>query len=281
MANTVDYPFMSRLYLRYPQKVSGTKQRFRGTKFREHYNQAQLFYNSLKAHEQAHLASAISFELSHCDDPVVPQTYVEVLNNIDFQLAKTVARNVGADVPEAPARPNHGRKSEPLSQTYYEPKSPTIASRRIAILLADGFNLKEVLAVRAAIASAGGVNYLIGPCRGEVYPEGDGGGLAETGLRVDHHWEGQRSTLFDALFVPSGLKHAKTLSNNGRTVHWVREAFGHCKAIGATGEGGFSSFSISDRGSLTHHLPCCNRGRVRRTSTRPGRHAIWFGARQR
>ena len=86
---------MSHLYLmanfsntlsRYPQKVQGIKQRLRSAKFQEHYNQAQLFYNSLTPHEQAHLVAALSFELSHCDDPQVYETYSKLLNNIDFKL---------------------------------------------------------------------------------------------------------------------------------------------------------------------------------------------------
>ncbi|CAL1696356.1 unnamed protein product [Somion occarium] len=95
-------------YHEYPQKVSGIKQRLRAPKFQEHYNQAQLFYNSLQPYEKSHLISAISFELSHCDDPVVYETYTQVLNNIDFDLAKQVAINVGGVVPDKSARPNHG-----------------------------------------------------------------------------------------------------------------------------------------------------------------------------
>jgi catalase len=38
------------------------------------------------------------------------------------------------------------------------------------------------------------------------------------------------------VFVPGGEKSVETLRKNGRAVHWVREAFGHLKAIGATGE---------------------------------------------
>ncbi|KAK7037458.1 catalase 1 [Paramarasmius palmivorus] len=216
-------------YAEFSQKVSGIKQRVRGSKFQEHYNQAQLFYNSLAPHEKAHLVSAISFELDHCDDPVVYKTYTQILNNIDFDLAKEVAIDVGGVVPEKPARPNHGKSTPTLSQLYYMPKVPTIKSRRIAILVADGFNSKEVTACRA-------VNFVIGPRRGKVYPAGQSLGNGE-GVDVDHHYEGMRSTMFDALFIPSGAEHAQTLGKNGRTVHWVREAFGHLKAIGAIGEG--------------------------------------------
>jgi catalase len=116
---------------------------------------------------------------------------------------------------------------------HYAPSKPAIASRRIAILVADGFNGTEVAAVRAALASASATTWIIGARRGTIKP---GEGLGDS-ISADHHFEGQRSTMFDAVFVPSGEEHAKALAGNGRVVHWVREAFGHCKAIGAIGEG--------------------------------------------
>lgn len=228
-------PLIWFLHLSYAQNVNGIKQRLRAAKFQEHFNQAQLFYNSLAPHEQNHLISAISFELSHCDDPVVYESYTKLLNNIDFHLAKQVAINAGGIVPEKPARANHGRRSAALSQEYYTPKEPTIESRRIAILVADGFNATEVQAIRALLASAGAVNFVIGPRRGKISSTGGPG----DGVTADHHFEGQRSTMFDAVFIASGAESARTLSSNGRVVHWVCEAFGHCKAIGAIGEGMF------------------------------------------
>ncbi|KAF9448892.1 catalase [Macrolepiota fuliginosa MF-IS2] len=223
-------------YIEFAQKVEGIKQRVRGAKFQEHYNQAQLFYNSLAPHEKAHLISAISFELSHCDDPSVYETYTRLLNNIDFDLAKVVARNVDGVVPEKPTRANHGKRSASLSQEDFRPETLTIATRRIAILVEDGFNDIEVQAVRASLAGAKATTWIIGPRRGKVYPEGQSPGTGD-GITADHHFNGQRSTLFDALFVPSGTEHAKALTKNGRAIHWVKEAFGHCKAIGAIGDG--------------------------------------------
>ncbi|KAI0307937.1 catalase [Multifurca ochricompacta] len=220
-------------YFSYPAKVEGTKQRIRGGKFQEHYNQPQLFYNSLAPFEKKHLVDAISFELDHCDDPVVYQTYTKVLKYIDFELAKKVAANVGSTIPDKPGRENLGKTSKPLSQLYYEPKEPTVVERRVAVLVADGFNLEEFKAVHNALSSAKAKIFIIGPHRGEVYPSGvdytDG-----KGIRADHHFEGQRSTLFDAVYIPSGY-HVAELAKNGRVVQYVREAFGHCKAIGAVG----------------------------------------------
>lgn len=89
--------------------------------------------------------------------------------------------------------------------------------------------------MRAAFASAKANCFIIGPRRGEIYPAGVEH-KPGNGVGADHHFEGQRSTLFDALYIPSG-EHVATLAKNGRTIHWVLEAFGHCKAIGAVGEG--------------------------------------------
>lgn len=209
------------------------RERVRGAKFQEHYNQPQLFFNSLTPYEKKHLIDAISFELDHCDDLVVYQTYTKVLNCIDFELAKQVASNVGSTIPDQPGRENHGKTSKPLSQLYYFAKNPTIVERRIAILVVDGFDFDEVKAVRSALSNAKARTFIIGPRRGEIHPSGDDRGTGK-GIRADHHFEGQRSTLFDALYIPSG-HHLTQLANNGRAVQYVREAFGHCKAIGATG----------------------------------------------
>lgn len=57
--------------MEYADKIVGMKQRLNGEKFREHYSQAQLFYNSLAPYEKMHVEMALGFELDHCDDPIV------------------------------------------------------------------------------------------------------------------------------------------------------------------------------------------------------------------
>jgi catalase len=43
--------------------------------------------------------------------------------------------------------------------------------------------------------------------------------------------------MFDAVLVPAGAQGAETLSRNGDAVHFVLEAYKHCKAICTVGEG--------------------------------------------
>lgn len=217
------------------------KERIRGTKFQEHWSQAQLFYNSLSEIEKRHLIIALSFELTHCEDETVYTTAISRLNDIDRFMAEKVALNVGGVLPDRPGRQNHGHKVKGLSQFDFEPDIPTIKSRRIAILLADGFDAGVVNAARAALRAAGAVPYIIGPRRGEIFPVGVTPDSAQRGsseaIIADHHYESQRSTLFDAIFIPSGSLCARNLASNHRAIHWVLEAYGHLKAIGAIGEG--------------------------------------------
>ncbi|THX07454.1 catalase [Aureobasidium pullulans] len=222
-------------YVDYPQKVSGMKTRLRSKKFREHYNQAQLFYNSMSEHEKMHIMNALSFELDHCDDPIVYKRMVERIADIDLDLAKGVAEMVGADIPEVAGRPNHGKKSKGLSQEDFPPENLTIATRMVAILIADGYDAVAYNAIKAALAAQGALPFTIAPRRTPIYAAGESKDSGK-GVAPDHNLEGQRSTMYDAIFIPGGADSIATLRKNGRALHYVREAFGHLKAIGATGE---------------------------------------------
>ncbi|KXJ88827.1 catalase [Microdochium bolleyi] len=218
-----------------PMPVNGVKRRHKSEKFKEHYNQAQLFYNSLSQIEKSHAMAAYAFELDHCDDPIVYERMSQRLADIDLDLAKGVAEMVGGPIPEKASRPNHGKKASNLSQFDFMPATPTIATRRIAIIIADGFDKSVFDIVKAAILASSALPFIIAPRRSEIYPAGANKTKGQ-GVVPDHHLEGMRSTMFDALFIPGGAEAIQTLTKSGRAVHWVREAFGHLKPIAASGE---------------------------------------------
>ncbi|KAH6693443.1 catalase-like domain-containing protein [Plectosphaerella plurivora] len=223
-------------YVEYAQKVAGIKARTKSAKFKEHHSQAQLFVNSLSEIERNHMIAAFSFELDHCDDPIVYERMTQRLAEIDLDLAQQVAQQVGGPVPEKALKLNHGNKAKGLSQFDFLPEKPTIATRRIAIIIADGFDSMAFNAAKAGILAAGALPFVIGPRRSEIYPA-NAEKKPGSGVVPEHHLEGQRSTMFDALFIPGGAESYQTLAKNGRALHWIREAFGHLKAIAATGEG--------------------------------------------
>lgn len=223
-------------YVDYAEKVAGMKQRLRSKKFREHFNQAQLFYNSMSAPEKSHMAAAFSFELDHCLDPIVYERMSQRLADIDLGLAQSVAEMVGGTVPQQAGRQNHGKTASKLSQTEFPPKYRTIETRLVAILIADGYDSVSYKGLVNALKAAKAVPYTIAPRRSAVYAAGEDRNTSK-GVTPDHHLEGARSTMFDSVFVPGGADSVATLRKSGRAVHWVREAFAHLKAIGATGEG--------------------------------------------
>ncbi|EPS30756.1 hypothetical protein PDE_05708 [Penicillium oxalicum 114-2] len=214
----------------YPEKIQGTKARLLSEKFKEHYNQAQTFYNSLSQIEKAHVAKAFSFELDHCDDPIVYKRMTERIASISTELAETVANNVGGDLPSKSPRSNHGKTAKGLSQLEYMPEKAVIDTRRVAILIADGFDYDAYTTMKDALTERGAFVFTIGAQRKGV--------TSESGQTVtpDHFFVGMRSTLFDATFVPGGKHVAEGLAKSGVAKHWIAEAFSHLKAIAGVNE---------------------------------------------
>lgn len=219
----------------YPEKIAGHKRRQFSNKFREHFSQPQLFYNSLSPPEKLHVKKAFSFELDHCDDPIVYNRLAgHRLAEIDITLAQKVSEMVGAPIPEKALKPNHGKTTYHLSNMDFLPKTPTIESRRIAIIIGDGYDPVAFMGMKTAIKAANATPMIIGTKRSPIYAEGESK-TSSNAVIPDHHYDGQRSTLFDATFIPGG-PHVKQLAAIGQIRHWVSESFGHLKAIGATGE---------------------------------------------
>lgn len=222
-------------FVTYPEKISGIKQRALSAKFRDHHSQAQMFYNSMSKHEKFHMQKAFTFELDHCDDHTVYQRMAgHRLAEIDVSLAQKVAELVGAPIPDEQLRPNPGHRAKGLSQTEFRAEKSTIASRRIAIIIGDGYDQVAFMGTKAAIKAAGALPIVIGTKRSPIYAQGQSRESSE-GVIADHMYDGQRSTMFDATFIPGG-SHVTTLLKNGQLRFWIVESFGHLKALGATGE---------------------------------------------
>ncbi len=224
-------------YVEYAQKVAGIKARLRSDKFKDHFSQAQLFWNSMSPIEKRHIISALAFELDHCDDTAVASRMVQRLADIDVALAQAVAAKATADpspstLLQQSSRPNHGRRAPGLSQIDFFPgEAPTIAARKVAVLIAEGYDAAAFDGACAALVAAQAVPLVVGPKRSRLVAA-DGTSSAQP----HHHLEGLRSTMVDAVFVPGGARSVATLAADGRALHWIREAFGHLKTIGGTGE---------------------------------------------
>ena len=110
-------------------------------------------------------------------------------------------------------------------------KVNTAATRKVAILAADGFNGSEVNQVLESFKSAGITAEFISHNRGVVTSsEGQQVEVNQTFLTAD-------SVLFDAVYVAGGQESVDALMASKEPIYFVDEAYNHFKAIGAGKEG--------------------------------------------
>ncbi len=212
---------------------TGEKGRIRAESFADHYSQARQFYLSQTAYEQTHIASALVFELSKVEHLHIREAMVGHLLHIEKDLAHRVAAGLGFDnMPDAPvaAAPVQKMAPSPALQTIGKMKD-TLAGRAVGILIADGSDGAVIKKIKKAATGAGASVKIVAPKVG-------GAKLADgTMLAADGQLAGTPSVLFDAVAVILSDKGAKALSMEGAAIDFVRDAFGHLKAI-AVDQGG-------------------------------------------
>jgi catalase len=82
-------------YVSYAEKIDGMKIRNRSDKFRDFFSQAAMFWNSMSQPEKRHIIQAFYFEIGKVENMEVRKRMVELLNNVDGELAASVAEGVG------------------------------------------------------------------------------------------------------------------------------------------------------------------------------------------
>jgi catalase len=107
----------------------------------------------------------------------------------------------------------------------------SVRTRQVAFLVADGVDGTKLNNMRNALVDAGAVVKVIGPTGGSVRDAKRKEVAVDQGLHVS------ASVLFDAVYIPGGAGIAEVLKALPDAVHFVNEAYKHCKAIGADGEG--------------------------------------------
>ncbi|WP_129843226.1 catalase [Streptomyces sp. RFCAC02] len=215
-------------YLHYAERVDGAKIRKRSESFNDHYSQATLFWNSMADWEKEHIVAAYRFELGKVDTREIRERTVDRLNHIDNDLATRVAEGLGLTPPAGPAIPNHGRSSPALSMAGQEGLGP--ATRKVAVLAADGVSAADVRALRDTLTAAGVIAEVLAPHPGELRTA-DGGTVA-----ADKALTTMASTLYDGVVLAGGEESVRTLAANGRAVHYLTEAFAHNKTVAAVGD---------------------------------------------
>jgi catalase len=207
---------------------SGKKGRIRAESFADHYSQARQFYLSLVSFEQAHLASALVFELSKLEHPHIRVTMVGHLRHIEEGLAKRVAFGLGMDaLPQAPATVVSVQELDlsPALQLIGKMKD-TLEGRVIGLLIADESDATSIDEVKKTVVAEGAKVKLIAGNIGDVK-------LADGSLlKIDGQLAGTPSVLFDAVVILLSEEASGLLGKEAAAIDFVRDAFGHLKAIG-------------------------------------------------
>jgi len=218
-----------------PNNTPVDKLRGKPEKFAEHYSQARLFFDSQTELEKAHIIGAFRFELSRVTVPAIRVRMVSSLVNVSKSLASALAKDLGMDLPDAMPRamksaPKPEISVSPALSLMARPGEGGIATRKIAILLADGVEEEPITDLIDALTGAGAVTRLLSVRLGTV--TGEGGEPFE----IDATLENSPAVLFDAMVLAGGSESVDALSLDGQTLEFVKDQYRHCKTILALGD---------------------------------------------
>lgn len=222
-------PDLEKGYVHYAEKVDGNKIRQRSQSFSDHFSQATLFWNSMSLAEKQHILEAFHFEVGAVQDKQIKQRVVDMFSKVDKQLATQIAMGIGATPPAANTDENSITTSSPAVSQDNTVKVPQ--TRKVAILVENGFNYSEVLQVMKAMEEANIQTEIISKNLGMI------SSVDGKQLEVKKNYLNAASIMYDAVYVTGGRQSVDTLLSQGDALHFINEAFKHCKAIGATNEG--------------------------------------------
>ncbi len=232
----------------FAERIDAKKIRARSQSFFDHFSQATLFYNSQSQAEKNHLTNALRFELSKVEIPAIRERMVGLLTQIDKTLAENVADALGLPVPKAPIMPmNHSIPADgnpknfqpvkvmlPINQSpalsMQNLKKDTIQTRQVAILAANGVNIESINKMTKALTAQGAQCKIIAPKLGEI------SGITGMKIKADQSFLIAVSVVFDAVYVPGGRESIAALIQVPEALHFVEEAYKHCKPIAADNE---------------------------------------------
>ena len=229
-------------YVHHMEKVEGQKIRERSDTFKDYFSQATLFFNSMSETEKKHILDAFHFELGKVEDKAIRQRMVYMIANVDRELASQVAMGIGVDEPsdekkikevakDALPRAKAKRSidhSPSLSQENL--RGSSIKGRKIAILVDEGFDYDAVMRVQEMLKDNQAMSEIISKFQGAIKSS------SGKALEADKSHVTTASIMYDAIFIPGG-NHVSKMKSQGDVIHFINEAYKHCKPLAASGEG--------------------------------------------
>lgn len=166
--------------------------------------------------EEQHIVKTFHFKVGKIMHPVIRQRVVGMFNNVSGELATLIAEGIGAEAPRSPGGTGVSASSPALSQQN-TPKSAK--TRRVAILVADGFSHRDVEQMVAGLKEAGVHSSIVSKNLGPI--QNDEG----HSLMADHNYVGTCSIMFDAVYVPGGQQCVNARKQQAEALAVVNEAY--------------------------------------------------------
>lgn len=106
-----------------------------------------------------------------------------------------------------------------------------LSGKRVAILVADGFEQVELDAPRAALDGAGAKTQVVSPAKGQA--KGVNHDKPAAGVKVDVALDAAKADDYDALLLPGGVMNPDALRQEKTAVQFVRAFFQAGKPVAA------------------------------------------------
>lgn len=228
LANNTPYttPPQEGGFLEYPKRVAGHVIRGRSPSFNDYFSQVRIFWNSLTPIEKQHTIEGFSYQLGKVKSRDVRQANVNLLVNVDTELAYIVADNIGVDRPKG-THVNVSTSYASLSQA----STPKYAyTQKVGVLIGNGFNGQEVMQTLKVLEQNGVFIVTISETLGEVT------GSDGTKIHIDSTFLTNSPYLVDSLYVVGGTgrNQAKFMQE---IEEYVQVAYKHYKPIGVATTG--------------------------------------------
>lgn len=183
-------------YEHYPKKVEGHVVRGRSESFNDFFSQVRIFWNSLTPVEKQHTIEGFSYQLGKVKSKSVRQQNVNLLVNVDKELATTVADNIGVERPtgtHVPVDISYPSLSQERTPKY-------AATLKVGVIVGNGFNGQEVSNVLHTLKQNGVFTVIVSEKLGTVT------GADGTQLKVQETFITSDPYLFDSLYIVGGTE---------------------------------------------------------------------------
>lgn len=213
-------------YESYPKKVDGHVIRARSKSFDDFFTQPRIFWNSLTPVEKQHTIEALSYQLGNVISESVRQQNVDMMVNVDKEMACIIADNVGVARPKGTNVPVSTSYAS-LSQT----STPSYAyTQKVGVLIGNGFNGQDVTNVLNLLQQNGVFIEIISERLGAVT------GADGTIIQVNKTFLTSSPYLVDSIYAVGGSEENKAKFKQDMK-YFINTAYKHYKPIGIASTG--------------------------------------------